>query len=133
MSDTMNETHIHDPRPLARSEIESVLQLSRETAYVPSEDRPRIKDKSFVKRPLVDIAQAADAAVTPNTSEVSNVSATPAIPEDAESEENLGRENAPTPESLDEGADESIAIPAQATAGDEDVRVQQMLGQMLQQ
>ena len=40
MSDTMNETHIHDPRPLARSEIESVLQLSRETAYVPSEDRP---------------------------------------------------------------------------------------------
>ena len=51
MSDTMNETHIHDPRPLARSEIESVLQLSRETAYVPSEDRPGIKDKSFVKRP----------------------------------------------------------------------------------
>ena len=61
MSDTMNETHIHDPRPLARSEIESVLQLSRETAYVPSEDRPGIKDKSFVKRPLVDIAQTADA------------------------------------------------------------------------
>lgn len=117
----MNETHIHDPRPLARSEIESVLQLSRETAYVPSEARPGIKDKSFVKRPLVDIAQAADTAVMPNTSEVSNVSATPAIPEDAESPENLGRESAPTPENLEEGADESVAIPERVTAGDTDL------------
>ena len=52
----MNETHIHDPRPLARNEIESVLQLSRDTAYVPRENRPGLKDKSFVKRPLVEIA-----------------------------------------------------------------------------
>ena len=90
MSDTMNETHIHDPRPLARSEIESVLQLSRETAYVPSEDRPNIKNKSFVKRPLVDIAQADHPPLTPDTSEVSNLSATPAMPEDAESTQNPG-------------------------------------------
>ncbi len=61
----MNETHIHDPRPLARNEIESVLQLSRDTAYVPRENRPGLKDKSFVKRPLVEIAQAADASATP--------------------------------------------------------------------
>ena len=61
----MNETHIPDPRPLARNEIESVLQLSRDTAYVPQENRPGLKDKSFVKRPLVEIAQAADASATP--------------------------------------------------------------------
>jgi hypothetical protein len=60
----MNETHIHDPRPLARNEIESVLQLSRDTAYVPRENRPGLRDKSFVKRPLVEIAQAADASAT---------------------------------------------------------------------
>ena len=60
-----NETHIPDPRPLARNEIESVLQLSRDTAYVPHENRPGLKDKSFVKRPLVEIAQAADASATP--------------------------------------------------------------------
>ena len=143
MSDTMNETHIHDPRPLARSEIESVLQLSRETAYVPSEDRPGIKDKSFVKRPLVDIAQTADAPVTPDTPEVSNVSATPAIPEEAEisqnpeaesaptaenpetesapTAENPETESVPTPGNLDAGADESIAIPEGAAAGDTDL------------
>ena len=61
----MNETHTHDPRPLARNEIESVLQMSRDTAYVPRENRPGLKDKSFVKRPLVEIAQAADASATP--------------------------------------------------------------------
>jgi hypothetical protein len=121
MSDTMNETHIHDPRPLARSEIESVLQLSRETAYVPSEDRPGIKDKSFVKRPLVDIAQAADAPVTPDTSQVSNVSATPAIPEEAEISQNPEAESAPTPGNLDAGADESIAMPEGAAAGGTDL------------
>ena len=117
----MNETHIHDPRPLARSEIESVLQLSRETAYVPSEDRPGIKDKSFVKRPLVDFAQAADAPVTPDTSQVSNESATPAIPEEAEISQNPEAESAPTPGNLDAGADESIAIPEGAAAGDTDL------------
>ena len=121
MSDTMNETHIHDPRPLARSEIESVLQLSRETAYVPSENRPGIKDKSFVKRPLVDIAQTADAPVTPDTSEVSNVSATPSIPEEAEISQNPEAESAPTPGSLDAGADESIATPDSAADGDRDM------------
>ena len=121
MSDTMNETHIHDPRPLARSEIESVLQLSRETAYVPSEDRPGIKDKSFVKRPLVDVARAADAPVTPDTSEVSNVSATPAIPEEAKISQNLEVESAPTPGNLDAVADESVAIPERVTAGDTDL------------
>ena len=121
MSDTMNETHIHDPRPLARSEIESVLQLSRETAYVPSEDRPGIKDKSFVKRPLVDIAQTADAPVTPDTSEVSNVSATPAIPEEAEISQNPEAESTPTPGNLDAGADESIALPDSAADGDTDL------------
>ena len=121
MSDTMNETHIHDPRPLARSEIESVLQLSRETAYVPSEDRPGIKDKSFVKRPLIDIAQTADAPVTPDTSEVSNVSATPSIPEEAEISQNPEAESAPTPGNLDAGADESIATPDSAADGDTDL------------
>ena len=121
MSDTMNETHIHDPRPLARSEIESVLQLSRETAYVPSEDRPGIKDKSFVKRPLVDVAQAADALVTPETSKVSNVSTTPIIPEEAEISQNLETDSAPTPGNLDAGADESIAIPEGAAASDRDL------------
>ena len=121
MSDTMNETHIHDPRPLARSEIESVLQLSRETAYVPSEDRPGIKDKSFVKRPLIDIAQTADAPVTPDTSEVSNVSATPSIPEEAEISQNPEAESAPTPGNLDAGADESIATPDSAADGETDL------------
>ena len=121
MSDTMNETHIHDPRPLARSEIESVLQMSRETAYVPSEGRPGIKDKSFVKRPLVDIAQAADAPVTPDISEVSNMSPTPAIPEEAESEKNPGPESEPKPANFDSGADESIAIPERAAADDTDL------------
>ena len=61
----INETHIHDPRPLARNEIESVLQLSRDTAYVPRENSTRLKDKSFVKRPLVKMAQDADASSTP--------------------------------------------------------------------
>ena len=61
----MNETHIHDPRPLARNEIESVLQLSRDTAYVPRENKPGPKDKTFVKRPLVEIALAADVSATP--------------------------------------------------------------------
>ena len=117
----MNETHIHDPRPLARSEIESVLQLSRETAYVPSEGRPGIKDKSFVKRPLVDIAQAADATVTLDTSEVSNMSPTPAIPEDAESVQSQGTESAPKPENFDAGADESIALSEPAAEGDTDL------------
>ena len=121
MSDTMNETHIHDPRPLARSEIESVLQLSRETAYAPSEDRPHIKDRSFVKRPLVDIAQADDAPLMTDTSEVSSVSATPVMPEDTESAKNAGTESSPTPENLDAGADESIEIPETAATGDTDL------------
>ena len=121
MSDTMNETHIHDPRPLARSEIESVLQLSRETAYVPSEDRPGIKDKSFVKRPLVDIAQAADASVTPGTSEVSDAPATPVTPEETESSQNPASESAPTPENMDAGAGESIEISEGEIASDADL------------
>ena len=121
MSDTMNETHIHDPRPLARSEIESVLQLSRETVYVPSEDRTGIKDRSFVKRPLVDIAHAADVPVTPGSPEVSNVSPTPTNPEDAESAQNQGIERTPTPENLDTSVDESIAVPERAAPGDTDL------------
>ena len=111
MSDTMNETHIHDPRPLARSEIESVLQLSRETAYVPREDRPGIKDKSFVKRPLVDIAQAADAPVTPDTpatpdiSESPDLSASPAMPEEEAGRTlNPETEGAPASENVDASA-----------------------------
>ena len=134
MSDTMNETHIHDPRPLARSEIESVLQLSRETAYVPREDRPGIKDKSFVKRPLVDIAQAADAPVTPDTpatpdiSESPDLSASPAMPEEeAGSTLNPETEGAPASENVDAsagtgaGADESAAMPEEPNTGDADL------------
>ena len=59
----MDDTHIHDPRPLARNEIESVLQLSRETVYVPTERRQALKDKNFVKRPIAELAQLADAPV----------------------------------------------------------------------
>lgn len=128
MSDTMNETHIHDPRPLARSEIESVLQLSRETAYVPREDRPGIKDKSFVKRPLVDIAQAADAPVTPDISESPDLSASPAMPEEeAGSTLNPETEGAPASENVDAsagtgaGADESAAMPEEPNTGDADL------------
>ena len=65
----MNETHIHDPRPLARSEIESVLHMSRSTTYAPRENKGAMRDKNFKKRPFTDIAAAADTAAKPVASE----------------------------------------------------------------
>ena len=65
----MNETHIHDPRPLARSEIESVLHMSRGMTYAPRENKGAMRDKNFKKRPFTDIAAAADTAAKPVASE----------------------------------------------------------------
>ena len=60
MSDTMNETHIHDPRPLARSGLKACFSC-RAKRLMRQVKTGHIKDRSFVKRPLVDIAQADDA------------------------------------------------------------------------
>ena len=113
--DVMNETHIHDPPACAAKSV----RASR-NGDAPSEDRTHSKDRVW-KRPLVDNAQADDAPLMTDTSEVSSVSATPVMPEDTESAKNAGTESSPTPENLDAGADESIEIPETAATGDTDL------------
>ncbi len=111
----MDETHIHDPRPLARNEIESVLQLSRETVYVPTERRQALKDKNFVKRPIAELAQPADAPVmVEQAAEPTLAEAGQGLPQGADETP----QSEPVAPDMQQPAPEDIAVAADTQPGD---------------